>query len=128
MRFHFPRRRLWLLTLLIWVGVGIFLLRHCATETETVTAEAVRLAAVMEDRYLRAAALLADKKNPQHFREWISLVGSQYAGYLKELEVLEKRLFWKKLRQSEEFRPAQDRLETARKRYEQALRGLQRPK
>ena len=128
MRFHFPRRRLWLLTLLLWVGGGVFLFTHCATETETITNEAVRLAAVMEERYLRAAALLAGRRDDRLFREQISLVGSQYSGYLKELEVLEKRLFWKKLRESDGFAAARRKLDAARRKYESALRTLQRPK
>lgn len=128
MRFRFPRRKLWLMTLLLWVGGGIFLFNHCATETETITNEAVRLAGVMEERYLRAAALLAGRRDDRLFREQISLVGSLYSGYLKELEVLEKRLFWKKLRESGGFAAARRKVDAARRKYESSLRTLQRPK
>lgn len=116
------RGRLWKLTLLIWVGGGVFVFHRCSVETGKIRSQAIVLMTGMTAHYHRAAKRITADPGKKSVKMRMREVAMAHAEYLKKIGKLRKRLFWQNLFEKEEIAAALKRLDAARKTYSAALR------
>ena len=116
------RKKLWILTLLIWIVGGGVVLHRCSVEERAIRDRAETLVRGMAARYSRSAALIRNNTDKAFIWLRIRELGRALAAYLKEVGELKKKLFWTDVFREEKVARALQELGQARKAYLEALR------